>query len=68
MFKVAIVGNIASGKSTLEQILKDKGFEVYDTDKISHQVLRDSKEILELFGTIDRKKIAEIVFSDKKKL
>lgn len=68
MIKVAIVGNIASGKSTLEQILKDKGFEVYDADKISHQILSNSKEILEHFGTIDRKKIAEIVFSDKKKL
>ena len=31
MLKVAITGNIASGKSCVEAILSSKGFDVYDT-------------------------------------
>jgi len=68
MLKVAIVGNIASGKSTVEKILEDKGFKVYDTDKIAHEILASSLEVIELFGTNNRKEIAQIVFKDSKKL
>lgn len=72
MLKIAITGNIASGKSTVEKILKDKGFAVYDTDEIAHKLLSESKEVLEAFlgfdilsdGKIDRKKLAKIVFSN----
>ena len=35
MLRVAIVGNIASGKSTVEEILKEQGYPVYDADKIA---------------------------------
>ena len=68
MIKVAIVGNIASGKSTVEEYIQKKGFKVYDSDKIAHSILAKSKEVLNFFGTIDRKKIAEIVFSNPEKL
>lgn len=68
MLKVAIVGNIASGKSTVEQVIEDNGFKVYDTDKIAHEILESSNEVLKEFGTIDRKEIAKIVFSNSKKL
>ena len=68
MIKVAIVGNIASGKSTVENILQQKGFIVYDTDKIAHSILAKSDKVLEFLGTNDRKELASIVFSDKKKL
>ena len=70
MLKVAITGNIASGKSTVENFFIEKGFQIYDTDKIAHKILEDSNEVMQLFGTTDRKKIAEVVFSkpDKMKL
>lgn len=68
MLKVAITGNIASGKSTVEQIIASKGFKVYDTDKIAHEILASSDEVKKEFGTNDRKKIADIVFSNAEKL
>lgn len=60
MLKIAITGNIASGKSEAERILAKK-FPVYDTDKIAHDIL----------GNVDRKKLGEQVFKNpevKKKL
>lgn len=74
MLKIAIVGNIASGKSTVEDYISSKGYSVYDTDKISHEILNYSKdEIKAAFCKYDiveknqlsRKKIAEIVFANK---
>ena len=75
MHKIAIVGNIASGKSTVEKLLSDKGFIVFDTDNLSHTVLEQCKgKILKAFkdfditdgnGNICRKKLGEIVFSNK---
>ena len=76
MIKVAITGNIASGKSAVEKLLSAKGFTVYDTDKIAHELLENSNEVRESFkdfdiytdNKIDRKKLGKIVFSDKTKL
>ena len=68
MIKIAITGNIASGKSTVERILEELGFDVYDSDKIAHEILENSEEVKETFGTINRAEIAKIVFNDKEKL
>lgn len=66
--KIAISGNIASGKSQVEKILLDLGFNVYDSDKIAHDVLNDITEFYnyDVFteGKIDRKKLGAIVFSN----
>lgn len=76
MLKIAITGNIAAGKSTVEKILKDLGCIVYDTDVIAHDVLAKSVAVKQMFadydiltdGEIDRKKLGSIVFRDKEKM
>lgn len=76
MLKIAITGNIASGKSTVEKILIEKGYKVFDTDKIVHEILENSDEVKQVFkdydiltgGKIDRKKLGDLVFSNKDKL
>jgi dephospho-CoA kinase len=79
MIKYAICGNIASGKSAAENILKKHGYSVLDTDLVCHDILNKNNEIKEEFknydifesGCISREKLGKIVFSDnnlKKKL
>ena len=79
MIRVAIVGNIASGKSQVEKILLDLGYKVADTDKINHEILNtDTETINEIKNTfsnddilenntISREKLGKIVFSNKEK-
>lgn len=78
MIKVAIAGNIASGKSQAEKILSDLGYCVIDTDKLNHEILSADentiKEIKKTFknienddGSISREKLGQIVFSNKDK-
>ena len=75
MLKIAITGNIASGKSQVEKFISDKNYPVYDTDKIAHKILEQITDFYgyDVFadGKIDRKKLGELVFSSpdlKKKL
>lgn len=68
MLKIAITGNIASGKSTVEKIIENNGYKVYDTDKIAHKILENSEDVKKAFKTVDRKEIAKRVFSSPEKL
>ena len=76
MAKIAITGNIASGKSVVESFLKARGFEVFDTDKIAHQFLLSLEEVKNAFaefdvfedGQISRKKLGALVFRNKELL
>ena len=72
-----ITGSIASGKSTVVNLLKERGFSVIDADLIAHKQLEICKrEIVETFGEqildetgrIDRKKLGDTVFNEPKKL
>ena len=71
MIRVALVGNIASGKSTVEAILQQFGYLVLDTDKVCHKLLENNSEIIEAFSSYDildenqnisREKLGKIVF------
>ena len=76
MIKVAITGNIASGKSQVEKILISMGYKIADTDKINHFILASDiktinkikevfkdDDILDEQGKISREKLGKIVFS-----
>jgi len=76
MILVGLTGGIASGKSLVAKVLKDLGAHLIDADKIVHDLLdpdqQAREEVLAYFGkgiqlpngTIDRRKLGEIVFSD----
>ena len=72
-----ITGSIASGKSTVVNLLKERGFSVIDADLIAHEQLEICKceivkafgeQILDETGKIDRKKLGDTVFNEQKKL
>jgi dephospho-CoA kinase len=78
MMVVVITGGIASGKSSVVQILAELGAAVIDADKVVHGLLergrRVKERVAEAFGKgvlrgdkIDRKALGEIVFSSKEK-
>lgn len=76
--KVAITGGIGSGKSTVSDMLRKMGKTVYDADKINAELLTDEsylEKLRENFpeaftgGELDKKKLAETIFSsDEKRL
>jgi len=77
--KVAITGNIGSGKSTFTKFLFEAGYPVILADDISKEILAGDievkEEIIKEFGArlfqgdkINNKLLADLVFSDPKKL
>ena len=70
-FKNAIVltGGIGTGKSTVASLFKLYGYKIIDADEISKKIFEEKKEkIKEIFGTVDRKELRDIVFNNQKKL
>jgi len=76
-FLIGLTGNIASGKSSVGKLLKENGLPVIEADRIGWEILERKEiiqEILDVFGNIlkdgkvDRKKLGNIVFSNKRKL
>lgn len=74
--KVAIIGGIGSGKSSVLTLLSNYGERICDCDEIYRQICEKTtyiQQIQEKFGVvkdgkIDKKSLAEIVFADKEKL
>lgn len=68
--KIAITGNIGSGKSTVVKLLKTylKNFEFFDIDAMVHDLYEEDEGyqavLLQMFGTVDRKTISDIVFNN----
>lgn len=74
---VGITGGIACGKTTVSDILAEKGAIPINADEIGHQLLKaDSpviealtdafgQDILDASGDVSRKKLGAIVFKDK---
>lgn len=77
---IGLTGGIASGKSTVAYLLRNKGIPVVDADEISRHLTAQHgaglKSIVRYFGSdivssegdLDRKKLGAMVFSDAKKL
>lgn len=80
MLNVGLTGGIACGKSTVAQVFVMLGAHLIDFDKLAHEVQEPGKpawkEIVRYFGkdilnqdeTIDRNRLAQIVFTDKREL
>ena len=79
MLKVGLTGSIAVGKSFVCDVLRELGCHVLDADLTAREVVAKGTEglaeIVRRFGTsvlltngeLDRKRLGDIVFADKKK-
>jgi dephospho-CoA kinase len=77
---IGLTGGIGSGKSTVARFLAERGAVVLDLDKAGHEALKPEgmawqsvvaafgKGILAPDGEIDRGRLAEIVFKDRRAL
>ncbi|MCB2222174.1 MAG: dephospho-CoA kinase [Bacteroidetes bacterium] len=76
MIKIALTGNLGSGKSTVAEIFSVLGVPVYHADQEAKKFLFQKEvvdQLVDTFGedilttdrTIDRKKLASIVFKNK---
>ena len=76
---IGLTGSIGSGKSTVAAFFSDLGAKLIDADKVARKVVEPGKPalkklvesfgetILKADGTLDRKLVAEIVFSSDDK-
>lgn len=76
MYVIGLTGGIASGKSTVAEILKELGAVVIDTDQVAREVVvpgqpayRDiadafGREVFFPDGRLDRRTLGRIVFND----
>ncbi|MGM0212957.1 dephospho-CoA kinase [Enterococcus sp. AZ109] len=77
-YVLGVTGGIASGKSTVVKIFREAGFPVVDGDIVARQVVEPGTpglaalidvfggEIITSAGTLNRKKLGNLIFSDAK--
>lgn len=75
---IGLTGGIGTGKSTVARILRLRGYEVYDCDLEAKRLMDESQEVRsslrdrwgeEIYsseGKLDRRKVAEYVFADRR--
>lgn len=75
LYRIGLTGSIGSGKSTVSRYLRNRGYKVFDADKIARSLTeKDSPVLEELFqafggvilneaGELDRRYLAEVAFS-----
>lgn len=80
LLKIGLTGGAATGKSTVGSILKELGAYIIDLDLIAREVVEKGspcleeiaaqfgKDMLRPDGGLDRKKLGDLVFSDRDKL
>lgn len=73
---IGLTGSIATGKSTVSRMLKEKGYKIVDADEISRQVVKPGSTVLEEIasvlgsdlilptGELDRDKLGALIFND----
>ena len=78
-YKIGLTGGIGSGKTTICKIFESLGIPIFNSDEYAKQLLKNNTQIIEkikkTFGKnivnknrINKKKISQIIFSNKKKL
>ena len=79
MLRIGLTGGIASGKSTVSNMLRKRSIPIVDADVCAREVVEPGEaaylQIVETFGrdilfpdgTIDRKQLGQIIFSDEEK-
>jgi dephospho-CoA kinase len=77
MFIIGLTGGIASGKSTVAEMLAARGAHLIDADRLAREAVEPGKpawqEIIRWLGedillpdrTIDRRRLGELVFNDR---
>ena len=80
MIIVGLTGSIGTGKSTVSNIFRELGAYIVDWDELARDVTRPHlkawKEIVECFGkdflnndlTLNRQKLADVIFADREKV
>lgn len=75
---IGLTGGIGTGKSTVARILRLRGYEVYDCDLEAKRLMDESlevrrslrdhwgEEIYSAEGELDRRKVAQYVFADRR--
>ena len=78
MLTIGLTGGIGSGKTTVSNLFESLGVAIIDTDLIARELVNNNssvlneitgvfgKTILDHNGTLDRKKLAKIIFNQKK--
>ena len=75
MFNVGLTGGIGSGKTTVASFFEKLGATIIDADKIAHRITQPNtysfeaivehfgKTVVKTNGTLDRKKLRDIIFN-----
>ena len=77
MLRIGLTGGIASGKSTVCGMLRERGCRIIDADQVAHQLILKGQpcyepvvrgfgpEVLDAEGEIDRKRLGGLVFENR---